>query len=158
MSQFKSLAQSPSSTSSITTSTPDHKGKLWATPNASSAEMPAELDFLGMRDDELFGNPDDTPDEIQGSLERLESLLWPVEDGPDSLLKLSELPSETATLIDISSHLCFAPHRNAATKPRRPVKVSMGFETCCEYLGTHTSLKVRVLDDLQEVQRSAFLY
>ncbi|KAL5504793.1 hypothetical protein ACEPAH_7456 [Sanghuangporus vaninii] len=98
MSQFNSLAQPPSSTSSITTSTPDHKGKFQATPSASSAEMPTELDFLGMHDDELFGNPDDTPDEIQGSLERLESLLWPVEDGSDSLLKLSALPTEAATV------------------------------------------------------------
>ncbi|KAL5532116.1 hypothetical protein ACEPAF_5680 [Sanghuangporus sanghuang] len=98
MPQSNSLAQSPSSTLSITTSTPDHKGKFQATPNASSAEMPAELDFLGMRDDELFGSPDDTPDEIQGSLERLESLLCRVEDGPDSLLKLSALPSEAATI------------------------------------------------------------
>ncbi|KAL5532117.1 hypothetical protein ACEPAF_5681 [Sanghuangporus sanghuang] len=117
MSQFKSLAQSPSSTSSITTSTPDHKEKFQATQNASSAEMPAELDFLGMRDDELFGNPDDTPDEIQGSLERLESLLWPVEDGPDSLLKLSELPSETA---EVSSRI--DTHNDSVSKLSAPAK------------------------------------
>ncbi|KAL5521278.1 hypothetical protein ACEPAG_9201 [Sanghuangporus baumii] len=94
-----SIAQSSSSTFSITTPASDHKGKFEATPIASSAQMPAELDFLSMRDEELFGNPDETPDEIQGSLERLESFLWPVEDGLDSLLSLSELSTETGVLL-----------------------------------------------------------
>ncbi|KAL5521277.1 hypothetical protein ACEPAG_9200 [Sanghuangporus baumii] len=96
------IAPSPSSAMPITTPVSDHRGKFEATPIASSAQMPAELDFLGMPDDELFGS--ETPDAIQGSLERLESLLLPVEYGPDSLFKLSDLSTETEVSLRVNTY------------------------------------------------------
>ncbi|KAL5504792.1 hypothetical protein ACEPAH_7455 [Sanghuangporus vaninii] len=87
MSQSYHHSHSPPSTSFRTTNESGLKEKSEATPIVISTETPAELDFLEMPEDELFGKPNDSPEEIQGSLERLERLLQPVEDGFDPILK-----------------------------------------------------------------------
>ncbi|KAL5504790.1 hypothetical protein ACEPAH_7453 [Sanghuangporus vaninii] len=96
MSQSDGHSRSPSSTSSQTTNAPEHKQNLECTTNSSSKEIFTGLDFLKIPEDELFGNPDDSSGEIQGSLERLERLLQPVEDGLDSAFELFKPPRETS--------------------------------------------------------------
>ncbi|KAL5532121.1 hypothetical protein ACEPAF_5685 [Sanghuangporus sanghuang] len=106
MSQSHSRSYSPSSSSSQTTDAPEDKGDSKATPNVFWAETSSSLDFLNMSNDELFNITNDTADEIHGSLERLESLLQPVEDGFDVSLNLFEPPTETTTdpLCDTACH------------------------------------------------------
>ncbi|KAL5521261.1 hypothetical protein ACEPAG_9184 [Sanghuangporus baumii] len=106
MFQLNNCSYYPSSTPSQTTDAPEDKGDSEATPNARLEETSSALDFLNMHDDELFGAPDDNPVEIEGSLERLESLLQPVEDGFDVSLRLFEPPTKTTTepLCHTTSH------------------------------------------------------
>ncbi|KAL5504794.1 hypothetical protein ACEPAH_7457 [Sanghuangporus vaninii] len=96
MSQSYHHSHSPPSTSSQTTNESGLKEKSEATPIVISAETPAGLDFLEMPEDELFGKPNDSPEEIQGSLERLERLLQPIEVGFDPTLKHYGTLNETA--------------------------------------------------------------
>ncbi|KAL5532115.1 hypothetical protein ACEPAF_5679 [Sanghuangporus sanghuang] len=118
MSQSDGHSRSPSSTSPQTTNAPEHKENLECTPNSSSEEMFAGLDFLKMPEDE-FGNPDDSSDEVQGSMERLERLLQPVEDGLDSAFKLFKPPCETSEVSLHGGTHC----RDASTKTDAAEKI-----------------------------------
>ncbi|KAL5521276.1 hypothetical protein ACEPAG_9199 [Sanghuangporus baumii] len=71
-----------------------------------------------MPEDELFGNPDDSP--VQGSLKRLERLLQPVEHGLDSAFKLFEPPRQTVKVSPHDITRC----RNASTKTGAAEEVS----------------------------------
>ncbi|KAL5532120.1 hypothetical protein ACEPAF_5684 [Sanghuangporus sanghuang] len=111
MSQSHSRSYSPSSSSSQTTDAPEDKGDSKATPNAFPAETSSGLDFLDMSDEELFDTTNDAAEETLGSLERLESLLQPVEDGFEVSLKLSEPRNETIIdpLCDATCHSASEP-------------------------------------------------
>ncbi|OCB91970.1 hypothetical protein A7U60_g739 [Sanghuangporus baumii] len=98
MSQPYHHSHSPPSTSPQATNESQLKEKSEATSIVFSTETPVGLDFLKMPEDQLFCKPNDTPDEIQGSLERLERLLQPVEDGFDPTLRHYGPLNETAEI------------------------------------------------------------
>ncbi|KAL5504795.1 hypothetical protein ACEPAH_7458 [Sanghuangporus vaninii] len=116
MSQSHSRSYFPSSSSSQTIDASEDKGDFKAIPDAFSAETSSSLDFLNMSNDELFDTTNDTAEETLGSLERLEGLLRPVEDGFEVSLKLSEPPDETIIdpLCDATCH--------SASRPSVPVE------------------------------------
>ncbi|KAL5504796.1 hypothetical protein ACEPAH_7459 [Sanghuangporus vaninii] len=121
MSQSYSRSYSPSSTSSQTTAAPEDRGDSKATSNAIQEETSSGLDLLNMPDDQLFGMPSDAAEAIEGSLERLESLLQPVEDGFDVSLNLFEPPTEITTdsVCDTACHSTSGPSVPAGGEPSK---------------------------------------